>query len=87
MAESVRGQPPLAQGSPLPLAALVRREGGNGRDLAENRADAGRDAGHKGAGSNRHETRHQRVLDEVLSSVVVPDSELRNRIHEFLHWM
>jgi hypothetical protein len=57
------------------LATLVRSSGHDRRDLREDRADAGRDTRHDGAGGNGHETRHQSVFDEVLTFVVLPDLE------------
>jgi hypothetical protein len=54
------------------------------RDLREDRADAGRDTRHDGAGGNGHETRHQGILDEVLTFCVLPDFESQ---YQFLHFL
>jgi hypothetical protein len=46
----------------------------DGREFREDRADAGRNTGHDGAGSNGNETRHEGVFDQVLTAVVIPNS-------------
>src|ERR1022692_4779693 len=54
-------------------------------DLAEDRADAGSNPGHDSARGNRHETRHQSILNEVLASSVLPNSQLPNQIGNPCH--
>src|SRR6266849_846954 len=66
------------------LATLVGSGGHHRRDLRENRADAGRNARHNGAGGNGHETCHQSVLDEVLTARVFPNFQLQNQIFHCL---
>lgn len=55
------------------------------RDLREDGADAGGNVGHDGARSDRHETGHQRVFDKVLTTRILPDSQLPNQVHNVLH--
>ena len=62
------------------LAALSRSGGHNRRDLREDRADAGGDARHNRAGGNGHETRHQSVLDEVLTARILQNLQFQNEI-------
>jgi hypothetical protein len=65
-----------------------RRCGGHGAgDLAEDRADAGSNARHNRACGNRDETCHQSILNEVLSSVVVPNSQLPHQISNACHFL
>jgi hypothetical protein len=65
------------------LATLIGSGSHNRRDLRENRADAGSDTRHDGAGCNGYETSHQSVLDEVLTARVLPNSQLQNQIFHF----
>ena len=62
-------------------AGLALGGGGSelGVDLAEHRADVGRHAGRNGAGGDGYEARHQSVLDQVLTALVVPD--VRDEFH------
>src|SRR5215510_15105550 len=54
-------------------------------DLGKNRADAPRDARHEGACGHGDKTRHQCVLDEVLSAIVFPDLQFQNRFRYAFH--
>src|SRR6202142_1383580 len=62
-----------------------RCSGHGAGDLAEDRADAGSNTRHDSARGNRHETGHQRVLNEVLASSVLPNSQLPNQIGDPCH--
>ena len=68
------GMNPTALPPGKPLLARVRSGCHHGRDLREDRADAGRDVRHNRAGSHGHKTRHQSVLDEVLTARVLQHS-------------
>jgi hypothetical protein len=65
------------------LATGVSSGAHHRRDLREDRADAGRDTRHDGAGGNGHETSHQGVLDEVLTARVLPDFQSQYQILHF----
>ena len=54
-------------------------------DLAEDRADAGSNTRHDSARGNCHETCHQSILNEVLASSVLPNSQLPNQIGDPCH--
>src|SRR5450755_739885 len=71
----------------FPPKGLARGRGSShcAGDLAEDRADAGRNTRHDSARGNRHETRHQGVLNEVLASGVLPNSQLPNQIGDLCH--
>src|SRR5580692_5622966 len=75
---------PLAYPPTGGLAGLGCSGHGAG-DLAEDRADAGRNTRHDSARGNRHETGHQSVLNEVLASSVLPNSQLPNQICDPCH--
>ena len=74
----------LAEAHPPPrtanrwLATLASGGGHNRRDLREDRADARRDTRHNRAGGHGHKTRHQSVLDEVLTARILPNLQLQN---------
>ena len=55
------------------------------RDLAEDRADAGRNTRHDSASGNCHKARHQCILNEVLSSGILPNFQFQNQIRNFCH--
>ena len=57
------------------LATLGGSVRHNRRDLGKDRADAGRNARHDGAGGDGHETSHQGILDEVLTARILPNLE------------
>ena len=57
--------------------------GKNRRNFRKDLADAGRNARHDSAGRNGHETRHQRVFDEVLAALILPNLELQKQIFHF----
>src|SRR5580658_8005567 len=62
-----------------------RCSGHGAGDLAEDRADAGSNTRHDSARGNRHETGHQSILNEVLASSVLPNSQLPNQISNPCH--
>ena len=66
---------------------LASRCGGGHRagDLAEDRADARRDSRHDPACGNCDKTRHQSILNEVLSPTIVPKSQLPNQVSNPFH--
>src|SRR5689334_17020636 len=76
-------------GPPAPRRAkglLLASVGGtkHRRNLRKDLADAGGNARHNRAGRNGHETRHQSVLDEVLTAPILPNLELQKHIlHSF----
>lgn len=51
-------------------------------NLAEDRADAGRNARHDRARCERHEPRHESILDEILTASIPPDHEFPNQISD-----
>jgi hypothetical protein len=67
-------------GKKVKLATLRSGDGQHGRDLREDRADAGGNTGHNCASGNGHETRHQCVFDEVLAPRVFQSVQLQNKI-------
>ena len=54
-------------------------------DLAEDRADAGRNTRHDRARGNGDEAGHESVFNEVLASSVLPNSQLPNQIGDPCH--
>src|SRR5581483_10204758 len=82
-ASAVASAAPIRQR--LKLAALAGSGLHNRRDLREDRADAGRNARHNGAGSDGHETRHQSIFDEVLTARILPNLQLQNEVLHFLN--
>src|SRR5260221_12664202 len=61
----------------LTLSRSVRQDAG---DLREDLVDLGRNVGHNGAGGDGHEARHQRVFDQVLPVLLLPDLQLKKHI-------
>jgi hypothetical protein len=64
--------------------------GGGGHragNLAENNADACGNARHDRAGSDRNESRHQSVFNEVLSFGVFPDAKLPYQVSNTSHFV
>src|SRR5579862_5841854 len=72
--------PPQVKG----LATGVSSGAHHRRDLREDRADAGCDTRHNGAGGDGHETCHQGILDEVLTFCVLPNLKSQYQIFHFL---
>jgi hypothetical protein len=68
------------------LLALRSSRGHNTRNLAEDGADAAGNTRHNGARGNRDKTGHQCVLNEVLASSVLPDSQLPYQIRDSCHF-
>ena len=50
-------------------------------DLAEHNIDTAGDTGHDRPGSDSHKTRHQSVLDQILSSRILPDLKPHRIFH------
>src|SRR5438552_1242874 len=73
-----------SQSAPLTATYYLTTLGSGSRhhrgDLREDRADAGCNARHNRTGGHGHETRHQSVLDEVLTARVLPNSQLPYQI-------
>jgi len=65
--------------------ALRRRRSHDARDLTENSADAAGNVGHNCARGHRDEAGHQSILNEVLASGILPDSQLPYQIGDSFH--
>jgi hypothetical protein len=81
--EDYPDRPPTKEGS----LARGRCGGHSAGDLAEDRADAGRNAWHDSACGNRDKTSHQSIFNEVLASGVFPNSQLPNQISDPCHFL
>ena len=57
--------------------------GHDAADLRKDRADAGGNVRHDRTRSDGHETSHQGVLDEVLTTRILPNLQLQNQIFHF----
>jgi len=66
------------RGAGMPRTGLAALRGGlrhQAGHFAEDRADVIGDTGHKRSSSDRYESRHQRVFDQVLPELVCPQIE------------
>jgi hypothetical protein len=69
------------------MIALALRRGSrhHAGNFAEDGADTGGHARHDSARGNRHETRHKRVFDQVLTFGIFPYFQLQNHICDLCH--
>src|SRR5580698_10091962 len=79
-----------ASGNPHPIRlkklilATLRSGAGHYRsNLREDDADAVSNTRHNRASRDGHETRHQCILDEVLTTLIFPNLQLQNKIFHF----
>src|SRR5258706_11076765 len=56
-------------------------------DFAENDVDAAGDARHNSAGGDCHKARHQSVLNQILTSGILPDLKLHYKCNHSSHFI
>lgn len=66
------------------LATAVSSKAEQRIDLRKDRADLGRNARHDRAGRDGHETRHQRVFDQILTTRILHQLQLQKEVFHFI---